>query len=87
MAKGKTTPEVVHWIIVRLSTAMGEDDIAMYTDVSPATVRSILVFFKTTGGVEGAKAPRPALHKSLRDYDIEVFIQHSLIFNLLLLNI
>ena len=72
MAKSKTTPEVVHWIVIWLSTAMNEEDIAKYTDVSVATVRRILAHFKKTGDIEGPKEPRPTMYKSLSDYDIEV---------------
>ena len=72
MTNGKSTSEAVRWIVIRLSTAMTEEDIAMYTDICPRTVRKILSYFKKTGTVEGAKEPRPTLHKALCDYDIEV---------------
>ena len=55
---------------------MTEDEIAMYTDISVCSVRKILTFFQHTGGVNFPKkqiAP-PQLHKSLCDYDIEVYI-------------
>ena len=41
MARGKTIPEDIHWIVVRLGsgTTMTEDEIAMYTDISVRSVR------------------------------------------------
>jgi transcription initiation factor IIE alpha subunit len=78
MVRGKTIPEDIHWIIIRLGsgTTMTEDEIAMYTDISVRSVRKILSCFRRTGGVNFPKkqiAP-PQLHKSLCDYDIEVCI-------------
>ena len=71
-------PEDFHWVVIRLGsgTTMTEDEIAMYTDISVRSVRKILTFFQRTGGVNFPKkqiAP-PQLHKSLCDYDIEVYI-------------
>jgi transcription initiation factor IIE alpha subunit len=78
MARGKTIPEDLHWVVIRLGsgTTMTEDEIAMYTDISVRSVRKILAFFRRTGGVDFPQkqiAP-PQLHKSLCDYDIEVCI-------------
>jgi hypothetical protein len=78
MARGKATPEAVHWIIIRLSVVMAEDEIAMYVDLSVRTVRKILAYFKIYRDVNISTRllPRPKVYKSLCDYDIEArFIQ------------
>jgi hypothetical protein len=51
MARGKPIPETTQWIIIRLSTTMSVDDIALYTSISPASIRRILKFFKETADV------------------------------------
>jgi transcription initiation factor IIE alpha subunit len=73
MAKGKSIPEAIRWVIIRLSTAMTTEEISMYTDVSERSVRKILSYFNQTGDVEGKKETKPLLYKSLCDYDIEVW--------------
>ena len=75
MANGKTIPEVVHWIIIRLSTTMLAEDIAMYTDVSLRSVQRILSYFTRTGGVNfpNRLTQKPQLHRTLCDYDIQVY--------------
>ena len=75
MAHGKTIPEAVHWIIIRLSITMKAEDIAMYTDVSLCTVQRILLYFKQNGGVNvpNASTRKPQLHRTLCDYDIQVY--------------
>jgi len=77
MTRGKTIPEDIHWIVIRLGsgTTMNEDEIAMYTDIGVRSVRKILAFFRRTGGVDfPQKLAPPQLHKTLCDYDIEVRI-------------
>jgi transcription initiation factor IIE alpha subunit len=81
MVHGKTIPEDLHWVVIRLGsgTTMMEDEIAMYTDISARSVRKILAFFRRAGGIDFPQkriAP-PQLHKSLCDYDIEVCITPS----------
>jgi transcription initiation factor IIE alpha subunit len=79
MGRGKAIPEAVHWIIIRLGTAMSDDDIAMYTDVSVRSVRRILVYFRRTGQVNlPQKTAAPQLHKALCDYDIQACCSNSL---------
>ena len=78
MAHGKTIPEDIHWIVIRLGsgTTMTEDEIAMYTNISARSIHKILAFFQHAGGVDFPQeqiAP-PQLHKTLCDYDIEVCI-------------
>jgi hypothetical protein len=74
MGQGKRIPEEVRWIIIRLSTTMTEEEVAMYTDVSVRTVRKILAYFRQTGGVEGPKQIIPRAHNALCEYDILVRI-------------
>jgi hypothetical protein len=52
---------------------MSTDDIAMYIDLSERKVRDILAHFKQTGEVKSSNRSRPKLHRTLCDYDIEVF--------------
>jgi transposase len=77
MPQGKQVSDEIQWIVVRLNTAMSTDDIAAYTDLSERKVRDILVHFKQTGEVKGSNHSRPKLHRTLCDYDIEVFSQFS----------
>jgi transposase len=74
MAKGKIISEEVRWIIIRLSTTMREEEIAMYTDVHAWTVRKILVQFQQKGGVEEPKQAVPKGNQVLCDYDIQVCV-------------
>ena len=73
MPQGKSVSEEIQWIIVHLDTAMSTDDIAMYTDLSECKVWDILAHFKQMGEVKGSNCSRPKLHRTLCDYDIEVF--------------
>ena len=72
MARGKAIPEVVHWIIIRLSTILSAEEISMYTDVSTCKVSEIIAYFNQTGGVNLSHRSKCQLHKMLCDYDIEV---------------
>jgi hypothetical protein len=72
MAKGKAVLEVVHWIIICLSTIMTEDEISMYTNVGMRSVQKILSYFKQTSDVNVPQWMKCQIHKSLCDYDIEV---------------
>src|ERR1700731_2148372 len=72
MGRGKAIPEAVQWIVIRLSTAMSEEDIAMYTDISTRSVRKILAYFKQTGDVDTPKRGKNSLHRAMCDYDIQV---------------
>ena len=73
MPQGKSVSKEIQWIIVCLDTTMSTDDIAMYTDLSERKVRDILAHFKQTGEVKSSNRSRPKLHRTLCDYDIEVF--------------
>lgn len=74
MPQGQAIPEPVHWIIIRLSTSMSLEDIAMYTDVSLRKVKEIISHFKKTGDVNIPKRLRPWIHQKLSDDDIEASI-------------
>ena len=75
MARGKAVPEVVHWIIIRLSTIMSTEEISMYTDVGVRKVHEILTHFKQTGSIKLSRRSKHQLHRTLCDYDIEVHIR------------
>ncbi len=73
MVACKAIPETVQWIIVRLSSTMSVEDVAMYTDVGQRTVKKILSHFQQTGGVIARKSTEPpALCQSLCDDDVGV---------------
>lgn len=78
MARGKATPEVVHWIIIRLSTIMSTEEISMYTDVGVRKVHEIITHFRQTGDVKLSRRSKPQLHQTLCDHDIEVRSPSSL---------
>lgn len=78
MAKGKPIPETVQWIVIRLSTRMSVDEIAMYTDIGVRSAQRILAHFKKHGDVNAPKRAKPKPRGFLCDYDIQVcyyFIQ------------
>lgn len=77
MARGKATPEVVHWIVIRLSTVMSAEEISMYTDVGVRKVNEILAYFKQTGGIKPSRRSENQLQRTLCDYDIEVSMSLS----------
>ena len=41
MIPGKAISPVIHWIVIRLSTIMNEEDITMYTNISTRSVCKI----------------------------------------------
>jgi transposase len=77
MARGKAIPEAVQWIIIRLSTVMAADDVAMYTDVGVRSVNRVLRHFKQTGEIKGAMKLRGRLHQTLCNYDVQVSLELS----------
>lgn len=73
MVQGKAIPELVQWIVVRLSTSMSMDDVCMYTDVSKRSVERIMAHFGQTGAVMvPASKVKHQLQRALCDYDVEV---------------
>ena len=79
MAQGKAIPEVVQWIIVRLSTNMSADEISMYTDVGLRKVNEIIAYFNKTGDIKLSRRSKRQLHRTLCDHDIEVSSTPSLL--------
>ena len=72
MVSGQAIPEAVHWIVIRLSTAMTPEDVAMHTDLGLSSVKKILAYFRKTGGVNVPERLKPQVHRSLCDYHVEV---------------
>ena len=69
MTRGSKIPLEVHYIIIRLSSVIKSDDIAIYTGVSPRTVNRILRYSAMHGSVEGEKE-RKIRGGILRDTDL-----------------
>ena len=69
---GKAISEEVQWIIIRLSTAMSREDIAMYTDVSLRKVNDVLSTFNKEGTVKVYTRQKPDTYTSLCDEDVQV---------------
>lgn len=72
MPQGKAVSADLQWTIVRLSTAMSDEDVGMYTDVSERKVREILAHFKKNGDIKLSKRERGRVHRRLCDADIQV---------------
>jgi DNA-binding transcriptional regulator LsrR (DeoR family) len=68
----KPISEEIQWIIVRLSTAMSREDIAMYTGVSRRKVDDVMSTFDKNGTVEVYTRPKPLTYSSLCDDDVQV---------------
>jgi CRP-like cAMP-binding protein len=73
MGRGKSIPESTQWIIIRLASAMSIEDITMYTDVSPSSVRRILAHFRATEDVIKLKRSKMQTTLALCDLDIQVW--------------
>jgi hypothetical protein len=69
---GKPVSEEIQWIVIRLSTAMSREDIAMYTSVSQRKIDSILSTFNKYGTVKANVRQKPHTYTSLCDDDIQV---------------
>jgi len=74
MAKGKAISVQIQWIVIRLSTRMSVDEIAMYTDIGVRSVQRIMAHFKKYGDRDPnlLKQPKPQPRRLLCDYDIQV---------------
>ena len=55
MTHGGKIPREVHYIVIRLSTIMGPEKIAIYTGISRQSVQQILNYFTLHGTVEPEK--------------------------------
>jgi hypothetical protein len=72
MPQGKAVSGEVQWIVVRLSTQLGVDDIAMYTNLNTRTVRRILAYFKKHGDIDDHNKLTRSVRQQLCDYDVQV---------------
>lgn len=72
MGQGKFIPETTQWIIIRLASTMSIEDTAMYSDVSPSSIRRILAHFKDTGDVIKSRRSQTQRTSALCDVDIQV---------------
>jgi hypothetical protein len=69
---GKSISEEIQWIIIRLSTAMSREDIAMYTGVSQRKIDTVLSIFNKYGSVKTTIRQGPYTYSSFCDDDIRV---------------
>ena len=69
---GKRISEEVQWIVVRLSTTMSREDIAMYTGVSHRKIDNILSTFNKSGSVKTNTRQKVHAYRSLCDEDVQV---------------
>jgi len=75
MVSGRALPPEVHKIVIRLSTLLTREQIAIYTGISISTVHNILNYFnkfkaiKTKGDEEKKRKKRVG---ELRDVDVQV---------------
>jgi transposase len=69
---GKPIPEEIQWIIIRLSTAMSREDIAMYTGVSLRKVNDVMSTFNKEGTVKVYTRQKPHTYSILCENDVQV---------------
>jgi len=69
---GKPISAEIQWTIIRLSTAMSREDIAMYTGVSQRKIDSVLSTFNHHGTIKVFNNERPHVYRSLCDEDVQV---------------
>ena len=74
MGQGKFILESTQWIVIRLASMMSIEDTAMYSDVSPSSIRRILAHFKETGDVIKSKRSKTQVASTLCDLDIQVWL-------------
>ena len=73
MARGSKIHPDVRYIVIRLSSIMKPEDIAIYTGISHKSVLRILRHFTLNGTIEHEKEhKKKGVH--LRDMDLEVII-------------
>jgi len=75
MARGSKIHPDVHYIVIRLSSIMKPDDIAIYTGISKQSVLRILRYFAHHGTVEDKKERKPS--KEIRVDDMREAIQFA----------
>ena len=74
MRKGKAISEDVQWIIIRLSTEMRPEDIAMYMSVSVRSIEQILAHFRRMHSVLVPKQSRGHAPKKLGETELKVCV-------------
>jgi predicted methyltransferase len=82
MGRGKTLAPEVRWIIVRLSTFLSKDDIAIYTDIPLRSIERILQYYHDHGTVkdDDKRAQVTERKTHLRDVDIQVSLCSNLTY-------
>jgi DNA-binding transcriptional regulator LsrR (DeoR family) len=69
---GKPLSEEIQWVIIRLSSAMSREDVAMYTGVSQRKVNAVMSTFNKDGTVKVYTRQKPHTYSSLCEDDIQV---------------
>jgi DNA-binding transcriptional regulator LsrR (DeoR family) len=69
---GKPLYEEIQWIIICLSSAMSQEDVAMYTGVSQHKVNVMMSTFNKDGTVKVYTCQKPHTYLSLCEDDIQV---------------
>ena len=76
---GQAHPPEVHWIVVRLSTVMPKEDVAVYTGVPARSVDRILHYYRVNGTVKGNDLCKEKGNRRrngvLRDIDLQVSVE------------
>lgn len=72
MVKGSKLSAEMHWVVVRLSSILKSEDIAMYTGISISSVQRILRYFDIHGTINHKDEERKRRQNYLRDMDVEV---------------
>ena len=72
MARGTKIPAEVQWIVIRLSSLLKKDDIAIYTGISVRSVERILMHFHAHGTIQVRESLQQVKRRHLRELDVEV---------------
>jgi CRP-like cAMP-binding protein len=72
MARGARIPAEVQWIVIRLSSLLKKDDIAIYTGISVRSVGRILMHFQAHGTIQVCESLQQVKRRHLRELNIEV---------------
>ena len=75
---GKAVSEEIQWIIIRLSSTMSREDIAMYTGISHRKIDNVLSTFNKYGSVKTTIRKKPHTYASLCDDDVQVHLIYLL---------
>jgi DNA-binding transcriptional regulator LsrR (DeoR family) len=69
---GKPLSEEIQWIIIHLSSAMSQEDVAMYIGVSQCKVNAVMSTFNKDGTVKVYTCQKPYTYSSLCKDDVQV---------------